>query len=303
MTNDPWFLSGFSCQIWDVQLRYPLCLAKRRLAAVKLHLGSHLEAIVTHAIPCHAMGYTISSWSMLVYGFLGLAHSAAMLQFLSLNLHNICKDSEKHRIYKWHHKWYKWIEMTHIAGTSKECTSAFVEFFFSLSCEGRALRGAEQRQPGHLSLLDVPSGKRTKSYGKSPCYENGNIHYFDWAIFQLAFCVSLPGWVSKEILKQNHHVYHFSSENHGKSTINDHFQWKNTIFNGTIYYFYDHFPSLFVQKSSIFPMSGWCHPRPCDRLATARARPGRWLPGAQGWWQTFFLWPRPQIFRTFWYRH
>ena len=39
-----------------------------------------------------------------------------------------------------------------------------------------------------LAITEVPSGKRLHNYGKIHHAINGNIHYFDWAIFQFAFC-------------------------------------------------------------------------------------------------------------------
>ena len=42
-----------------------------------------------------------------------------------------------------------------------------------------------------MTLQPLPSGKRLHNYGKSPCLmgKPWKIHYFDWAIFYVAFCM------------------------------------------------------------------------------------------------------------------
>ena len=56
--------------LWDLRFSIALskpCEAQTRGCETSPWSWSHLEAIVTHAIPCPAI-FTISSWSMLVYG-------------------------------------------------------------------------------------------------------------------------------------------------------------------------------------------------------------------------------------------
>ena len=59
--------------------------------------------------------------------------------------------------------------------------------------------------------MDLPSGELSFRYGKSPCYENGKIHYFDWAIFnskllvyQMVFGVPNRRFFSTPVFQQRH---------------------------------------------------------------------------------------------------
>ena len=60
-------------------------------------------------------------------------------------------------------------------------TSRMLEFSSHLAALLQVTKGFE--------LHNIPSGKRTKNYGKPP-FSIGKIHYFDWAIFNSY--VSLP---------------------------------------------------------------------------------------------------------------
>ena len=88
----------------------------------------------------------------------GLVHSAAVLQFLSLNLHNIWKDSETHGI--------KWNSMAQIARLQKKLISNLYLFLFSASLareEGRETLNSsslqnhfEQIQCGYSTVIHHP---------------------------------------------------------------------------------------------------------------------------------------------------
>ena len=50
------------------------------------------------------------------------------------------------------------------------------------------------------SVVNLPSGEPTKSNGKIHHFSWENTHYFDWAIFQFAFCMfTRPGKLTTEI--------------------------------------------------------------------------------------------------------
>ena len=67
------------------------------------------------------------------------------------------------------------VTATMITGICSKNLFFYRSSLWNVFCQGKPWR--------FFDFFEIPSGKHTKNYGKSPCIFHGKSYYFDWAMF------------------------------------------------------------------------------------------------------------------------